>query len=141
MTANRMRRRLMPALAGALALAAMGAPAAARELPPWVYEQARAAAGTVVVLRVTAVQALPPGEAQGTCELQGVIESIERGAATEGQEVTLSVPCIGPEFEPMPGPFPGYDQDGLLAAERVRVWMSGGQLVRRGLDFVTEDPA
>ena len=131
-------RRLFMAV---IAMATMAAPAMARELPPWVYEQAREGAGTVVVLRVTSVTALPPGQPRGACTLQGDVEAVERGAVAIGQEVTLAVPCIGPDYEGMPGPFPGYDQVGLMSVQRVRVWMTGGRLVQRGLDAITEQPA
>lgn len=130
-------RRILLAV---LALGVSALPALALELPPYVYEQARAGARTVVVLRVTEVQAMPEGQAQGSCTLVGEVESVERGVVALGQEVTVMIPCIGPTWEPMPGPFPGYQQDGLMTAERVRVWMTSGQLVRRGLDFLREEP-
>lgn len=127
--------RSLIALALAASLAVAPGPAAA-ELPPQVYQQARDSAGSVVVLRVQRVRRLPPGETQGTCALTGVITDVERGSAREGQTVVVAIPCISPAWEPMPGPFPGYRHDDLGRAERVRVFMSGGVLVRRGLDFL-----
>lgn len=127
--------RTLLALTLAAGLAALATPASA-ELPPQVYQQARDGAGTVVVLRVQSVRRLPPGESQGACALTGVITDVERGSAREGQTVVVAIPCISPAWEPRPGPFPGYRHDALGRAERVRVFMTSGVLVRRGLDIV-----
>lgn len=127
--------RPLIALSLAVGLATLAGPAAS-ELPPQVYQQARDGAGTVVVLRVQSVRRLPPGETQGTCALTGVITDVERGSARDGQTVVVAVPCISPAWEPRPGPFPGYRHDALGRAERVRVYMTGGVLVRRGLDVL-----
>jgi hypothetical protein len=127
--------RLLIALAMAVGLVIAAGPAAA-ELPPQVYQQARESAGTVAVLRVQGVRRLPPGQTQGSCALTGVIVDVERGSAREGQTVVVAIPCISPAWEPRPGPFPGYRHDDLGRAERVRVFMSGGVLVRRGLDIL-----
>jgi len=114
----------------------LAASPAAAELPPQVYQQARDAAGTVLVLQVQDVRRLPPGETQGSCLLTGTVRDVERGAARVGQSVVVLVPCISPAWQPMPGPFPGYRHDVLGVAERVRVFMTGGILVRRGLDIL-----
>lgn len=127
--------RPLIALAMAAGLATAAGPASA-ELPPQIYRQARDNAGTVVVLRVTSVRRLPDGVTQGACTVSGVITDVERGAAREGQRVVVSVPCISPAWEPVPGPFPGYRHDVLGRAGRVRIFMSGGVLVRRGLDIL-----
>lgn len=127
--------RTLLALPLAAGLAALAPPAFA-ELPPQVYQQARAGAGTVVVLSVESVRRLPPGETQGSCALTGVITDVERGSAREGQTIVVAIPCISPAWEPRPGPFPGYRHDDLGRAERVRVFMTAGVLVRRGLDFL-----
>ena len=127
--------RPLIALAMAAGLAIAAGPASA-ELPPQVYQQARAGAGTVAVLRVERVRRLPPGQTQGSCALTGVITDVERGSAREGQTIIVAIPCISPAWEPRPGPFPGYRHDTLGEAERVRVFMSGGVLVRRGLDIL-----
>lgn len=124
-----------------LATAALGAviiaPApASAELPPRVYQEARANAASVVVLRVTQFDRLPAGQTQGTCRLVGVVERIERGSAPVGQQVVLGVPCISPAWEPRPGPFPGYRHDVLSSAQRVRVHMTAGTLALRGLDII-----
>lgn len=127
--------RLLIALAMTAGVVLAAAPAVA-ELPPQVYQQAREGAGTVAVLRVQSVRRLPPGQTQGSCALTGVIADVERGSAREGQTVVVAIPCISPAWEPRPGPFPGYRHDALGEAERVRVFMSGGVLVRRGLDIL-----
>jgi len=127
--------RPLIALAMAAGLAFAAGPAAA-ELPPYVYQQARDAAGTVLTLRVQNVRRLPAGQTQGACALTGVVTDVERGSAERGQTVVVAVPCISPAWQPMPGPFPGYRHDVLGRAENVRVFMSGGALVRRGLDIL-----
>lgn len=127
--------RPLIALAMAAGLAVAAGPASA-ELPPQVYREARDNAGSVLILRVTAVQRLPAGRTQGDCAVSGVVTSVERGSARAGQAIVVAVPCISPAWEPMPGPFPGYRHDVLDRAERVRVFMTGGVLVRRGLDIL-----
>lgn len=131
--------RLLPILAAASGLMAVSAfvvqPARA-ELPPQVYQQARDRAGTVVTLRVTEVRRLPQGETQGVCALTGTVRDVERGSAESGQTVVVPVPCISPAWQPIPGPFPGYRDDVLSRASRVRVFMTGGQLAQRGLDIL-----
>jgi len=131
--------RILPILAATsglvIASGLMARPAEA-ELPPHVYQQARDSAGTVVTLRVESVRRLPTGETQGDCTLTGIITSVDRGRAREGQTVVVPVPCISPAWQPMPGPFPGYRHDVLGRAETVRVYMTGGVLVRRGLDIL-----
>lgn len=127
--------RYLIALAMAAGLATAAGPAAA-ELPPQVYQQARDNAGTVVVLRVQSVRRLSEGQTQGACALTGVVTDVERGSMPEGQAVVVAIPCISPAWQPMPGPFPGYRHDVLGRAESVRVFMTGGVLVRRGLDIL-----
>lgn len=127
--------RPLIALAMAAGLAILAGPAAA-ELPPQVYQQARDNAGSVVVLRVQSVRRLPAGQTQGSCILTGEVTTVERGTIPEGQVVVVEIPCISPAWQPIPGPFPGYRHDVLGRAERARVFMTGGVLVRRGLDIL-----
>lgn len=127
--------RPLIALAMAAGLATAAGPATA-ELPPQVYQQARDGAGSVVILRVQSVRRLPAGETQGSCALTGVVTDVERGTLPEGQTIVVAIPCISPAWQPMPGPFPGYRHDVLGRAESVRVFMTGGVLVRRGLDIL-----
>lgn len=126
--------KIMQGFVGAVALAAMATPALA-ELPPYVYAQARERAEAVLVISVSEVGRLPRGELQGECAVTGVVEAVERGAAySVGQTVGFSAPCIDDDWEPMPGPFPGYDENRLAAVKSARVWLTGGALVLRGLD-------
>lgn len=131
--------RVVSAIAAAtcvlIGMALVAFPAEA-ELPPQVYQQARDSAGTVVVLRVQHVRRLQPDQTEGICVLTGEITRVERGSAQEGQAVVLPVPCISPAWQPIPGPFPGYRDDLLGQATRVRVFMTNGALVRRGLDML-----
>ena len=132
--------KMMHGLIGALALAApMGfafsTPAAAAELPPYVYEQARERAQSVLVIAVSHVERLPRGVLQGGCVITGVVEAVERGAAhTVGQTVSVSVPCIDDDWEPRAGPFPGYDENRLERVKSARIWLTGAALALRGLD-------
>jgi hypothetical protein len=114
----------------------VAAPAAA-ELPPYVYEQARREADTVLVLTVSELSRLAQGETEGACRLTGRVDGVERGEApAAGQTVNVDLPCVSKDYTPMPGPFPGYDQDALGKVAHVRVWLKDGALVRRGLDVI-----
>ena len=115
-------------------LAATAAPAWA-ELPPHVYEQARAEADTVMIIDVSEVVGLGDGQATGTCVVRGVVSEIQRGDRhAVGDAVSVDAPCVGPNYQPMPGPFPGYDARALKTVQRALVFMKDGELVRRGLE-------
>ena len=115
-------------------LAATAAPAWA-ELPPYVYEQARAEADTVMVITVREVIGLPDGQDSGTCVVRGVVAEIERGDRhAVGDAVSIDAPCVGPTYQPMPGPFPGYDAGALKTVQRVLVFLKDGDLAPRGLE-------
>ena len=132
-----MKKRRLIALT--VAACAVAAPALA-ELPPAAYERARAEATDVVVLDVSRVQMLAPGVMEGTCEVEGRIASVERGARTAGQDVRFDVPCVDPDRQPRPGPFPGYLKTTLARALQVKVWLKDDQPVLRGLDVTAERP-
>lgn len=124
----------MRAVLIAAALAASAAPAWA-ELPPYVYEQARAEADTVMIIDVSEVVGLADDEDSGTCVVRGTVSEIQRGDRhAVGDEVAVDAPCIGQNFPAMPGPFPGYNAKALKAVQRVLVFMKDGELVRRGLE-------
>lgn len=127
--------RPLIALTMAAGLVFAAGPATA-ELPPQVYQQARDGAGSVLTLHIQNVSRLPTGQTQGSCTLTGIVRDVERGSASDGQTVVVAVPCISAAWQPMPGPFPGYRDDVLSRVERVRVFMTGGVLVRRGLDIL-----
>lgn len=115
-------------------LTASAAPAWA-ELPPYVYEQARAEADTVMIVAVREVTGLPDDQDSGTCVVRGVVAEIQRGDRhAVGDEVSIDTPCIGPDYPAMPGPFPGYNAVALKTVQRALVFMKDGELVRRGLE-------
>ncbi|PSJ39033.1 hypothetical protein [Allosphingosinicella deserti] len=122
----------------ALALLALAAPAAA-ELPPQVYERARDAAASVVVVDVAAVDRPRGAFATASCTLRGRISAVERGSRYRpGQQIAIPLPCIGTDYQAMPGPFPGYPADALGNARRGRVFLDAdGALVLRGFDPLT----
>jgi len=130
-------RRLLTLTVAACAIAG---PALA-ELPPYVYERARAEAAEVVVLQVSRVQMLAPGTTEGQCEIEGRVTAVERGSPrASGDEIRFTVDCIDETWTPRPGPFPGYQETALARAAQVRVWLTDGQPVLRGLDVVAERP-
>lgn len=131
-----MRRLLLTALAVSI----VAGPALA-ELPPHVYEQARAEATSVVVVRVVSVGPIPNGADQGPCAVEGLVTGVERGdAQAVGDTLRIDVPCVGPNWKPRPGPFPGYDQDILPYVREARLWLKDGRLVLRGLEEVAPTP-
>ena len=118
------------------ASAALVAGAARAELPPYVYEQERAAADTVVVIDVDRVSGPSAREAKGLCVLRGRIVSVERGDWRPGEAATFYVACVTPRWQPMPGPFPGHQVAWLREQRRLKIWARGDQAVRRGLEPV-----
>jgi hypothetical protein len=131
-----LKRRL---IALTVAAGALAGPAFA-ELPPAAYERARAEATDVVVLDVSRVQMLAPGVMEGTCEIEGRIANVERGERPLGEDLRFTVPCIDENWQPRPGPFPGYPETALARALQVRVWLKDGATVLRGLDVTAERP-
>lgn len=131
-----MRRLLLTALA----VSTVAGPALA-ELPPYVYEQARAGATSVVVVRVVSVGAIPNGADQGPCAFEGVVTGVERGdTPAVGDTLRIDVPCVGPNWEPRPGPFPGYAEIALPYVREAKLWLKDGELVLRGLEEVAPTP-
>lgn len=112
------------------------------ELPPHYYEQIRAQAAAVVVLDVAAVEA-GPASAGGyaTCQVEGVVTAVERGGRhTAGQPIRLAVPCITPDWDPVPGPWPGFRIATLSSTATGRAWLDGdGRVVQRGFDILTRN--
>lgn len=118
----------------ALAASTVAGPALA-ELPPYVYERARAEATSVVLVRVTSVGAIPNGADQGPCAFQGVVTDVERGDDhAVGDTLNIDVPCVSADWTPRPGPFPGYPEVSLSMVRGARLWLKNGQLVLRGLE-------
>ena len=63
-------------------------------LPPQYYEEARANAESVLVVRIERVTGLPFMRWYGDCEIAGVIETVERGSRHRaGEVIHISVPC------------------------------------------------
>jgi len=111
------------------------------ELPPHYYDQIRAQAAAVIVIDVAAVEAgaaRPGGYA--TCQVEGRVTAVERGGQhTAGQPIRLAVPCITPDWDPVPGPWPGFRIATLSRTASGRAWLDAdGRLVQRGFDIVTQ---
>lgn len=108
------------------------------ELPPYVYVEARKAATSVVVIDVATVTGLNSA-ASGACTLTGTVESVERGDAfAPGQTLTVAIPCVGPTWEPHPGPWPGYLDSEFMRTTQGRAYLDAqGGLVRRGFDILS----
>ncbi|MGU3495512.1 hypothetical protein ACLBXM_15845 [Xanthobacteraceae bacterium A53D] len=71
-------------------------------LPPQFYEQARASAPNVVVVKVASVRA--PADPRGTCAVKSKVLKVERGTLYKaGQTVTIGVPCVNPGAPPLVG--------------------------------------
>ncbi|MCZ8193100.1 hypothetical protein [Brevundimonas sp.] len=111
------------------------------ELPPHYHDQIRAQAAAVIVIDVAAVEAGParPG-GYATCQVEGRVTAVERGGQhTAGQPIRLAVPCITPDWDPVPGPWPGFRIATLSRTASGRAWLDAdGRLVQRGFDIVTQ---
>ncbi len=119
---------------------AWGVAPAAALMPPYVYENARRDAASVIVLEVQAVT--PPAEGYGACRVTGVVRQVERGTALQpGGRVTLDVPCVQPGAQP---PIGGtiYQSVPTLAASRFgRAWLNGaGEVVLSLYQVLTQLP-
>ncbi|TFI56632.1 hypothetical protein E2493_19160 [Sphingomonas parva] len=123
---------------GLLLAAAALAPAApaAAELPPYVYERARDAAVSVIVVDISRVTAPREAFDEAACTLEGKVAAVERGDLhAAGRPVAVDLPCVGSLYQPMPGPFPGYSAEALAKVTRGRLFLDAqGALVRRGFD-------
>lgn len=111
------------------------------ELPPHYCDQIRAQAAAVIVIDVAAVEAgaaRPGGYA--TCQVEGRVTAVERGGQhTAGQPIRLAVPSITPDWDPVPGPWPGFRIATLSRTASGRAWLDAdGRLVQRGFDIVTQ---
>lgn len=95
--ARRTPLRRAGVLVGALVAGWYG-PAAAL-MPPYVYEEARRDAASVIVIEVHGVK--PPQESFGACTVAGTVTRVERGTTyNKGQSVTIAVPCARPGARP-----------------------------------------
>lgn len=120
-----------------IALCFLAASPALAELPPYVYEQERKSATSVVVVDVETIGRLPRGQTQGSCLVKGRVAAVERGDAYKtGDHFELPIPCIGAKWQPMPGPFPGYQEAGLAKVRHGRFYIRNSRLVRRGFDAI-----
>ena len=113
------RGGLKAALAFAVVVAA--GPAAAL-MPPYVYENARRDAVSVIVLRVQTVTT--PAGGYGACRVKGVVRKVERGAAFRpGTAVALEVPCLRAGAQPPLGGTIYQPVDTLVKAKYGRAWL------------------
>lgn len=113
------RRSLAAALAFAVVLAA--GPAAAL-MPPYVYENARRDAASVIVLKVKTVTT--PAGGYGACRVKGVVRKVERGTALRpGMAVEFDVPCLKAGAQPPLGGTIYQPVDTLVKSRYGRAWL------------------
>lgn len=106
---------------------ALGAGPAAALMPPYVYENARRDAASVVVLRVRKVTT--PAGGYGACRVSGVVRKVERGPLRPGMVLRLDVPCVKPGAQPPLGGTIYQPVAALVRAPYGRAWLDAGGLV------------
>ncbi|QRG07366.1 hypothetical protein EZH22_02835 [Xanthobacter dioxanivorans] len=110
------RLAMAPVLLGALALPAHAL------MPPYVYENARADAKSVIVIAVEKVDA--PRREFGTCTVSGTVKVVERGTAfTAGQKVEIAVSCARKDASPPLGGTIYQQQETLVKSKFGRAWL------------------
>ncbi|ABS67886.1 hypothetical protein Xaut_2644 [Xanthobacter versatilis] len=103
--------------------------AATALMPPYVYENARNDAKSVIVIAVDEVAVTP--HPFGTCTVTGTVKKVERGTTySTGQKVELGVPCAKPNASPPLGGTIYQDVDRLKASRFGRAYLdAAGQVV------------
>ncbi|MFG1404084.1 hypothetical protein [Xanthobacter sediminis] len=93
-------------------------------MPPYVYENARRDAASVVVLRVRTVTT--PAGGYGACRVSGVVRKVERGTLRPGQALMFDVPCAKPGAQPPLGGTMYQPVAALVRAPYGRAWLDAG---------------
>lgn len=129
-------RRIVPAVATMVCVAS---PAWAL-MPPYVYENARRDAASVVVVRVITVTT--PAGGYGVCQVNGVVRRVERGAAYKpGMALMLDVPCVKAGAQPPLGGTIYQPVETLAKSRYGRAWLNTqGQIVVSQYQQVTALP-
>lgn len=117
------RLALIPILLGGLASPALAL------MPPYVYENARADAKSVIVIAVEKVEV--PRREFGTCTVSGTVKVVERGTAfAGGQHVEIIVPCARKEASPPLGGTIYQRLETLVTSKFGRAWLDAdGKIV------------
>lgn len=93
-------------------------------MPPYVYENARRDAASIIVLEVKAVT--PPDAGYGECRVEGAVRVVERGTAFKpGNTVRIDVPCVKPNTQPLIGGTIYQPTETLSASKYGRAWLDG----------------
>lgn len=123
--------RRLRAATGAIGLACLlvWTSAATALMPPYVYENARNEAKSVIVIAVVHVAVTP--HPFGTCTVTGTVKVVERGTAYSiGQKVEVGVPCAKPNASPPLGGTIYQDVNRLKASKFGRAYLdAAGQVV------------
>jgi hypothetical protein len=124
-----------------LAAIFVNAPAFAA-LPPQYYEEARANAENVLVVRVERVAGLPFMRGYGDCRVSGVVETVERGSRHRtGETIQISVPCMRQNAQ-IPASGVQYEQvSELRRSHWGRAWLNAnGELALYQYDILASYP-
>jgi hypothetical protein len=124
-----------------LAVVSFAAPAFAA-LAPEYYEQARANADSVVVVRVERVAGLALMRASGDCRVSGVVEAVERGSRhSVGDALSIVVPCRRANAQ-IPASGVQYEEANELRRSRWgRAWLdANGELALYQYDILASYP-
>lgn len=111
-------------------------------LPPQFYEEARANAESVLVVRIERVAGLPFIRWYGDCQVSGVVETVERGSRYRtGDPVHIAVPCMR-ENAQVPASGVQYEQvSELRRSSWGRAWLNAdGELALYQYDILASYP-
>jgi hypothetical protein len=111
-------------------------------LPPQYYEEARANAESVLVMRIERVAGLPLMRWYGDCQVTGVVETVERGSRHRaGDTIHIAVPCMR-ENAQIPASGVQYEQASELRRSRWgRAWLNAnGELALYQYDILALYP-
>ncbi|MDQ0506409.1 hypothetical protein [Xanthobacter agilis] len=121
-------------------LATLAAGPAFALMPPYVYENARRDAASIIVLRVKTVTT--PAGGYGVCLVKGVVRRVERGSTFKpGMAVALDVPCMKAGAQPPPGGTIYQQVDKLVVSKYGRAWLDAeGHVVVSQYEQLTQLP-
>lgn len=111
-------------------------------LPPQYYEEARANAESVLVVRVERTAGLAFMRGYGDCRVSGVVEAVERGSRySAGDAVTISLPCRRQNAQ-IPASGVQYEDVSELRRSRWgRAWLNAnGELALYQYDILASYP-
>jgi hypothetical protein len=111
-------------------------------LAPQYYEEARANAESVLVVRIERATGLPFMRGYGPCRVSGIVEAVERGSRYRvGEPITISVPCRRQNAQI---PASGVQYEGVSELRRSRwgrAWLDAhGELALYQYDILASYP-